>query len=259
MRSIDQLGNATTYTYDASSNQLSVRDPNSVGQDIAYDALGRAGLTTDTDSDTTNSTYDKAGNRIAAVDGKSNSTTYAFDARERQKSQTDRISGTTSFTYLATGQLASLTDAETQTTSYTYDDAGRKLTETYPDHTGGTAGQATYGMVTFTNDSSGRVSRKQDQKGDTCTYVYDLAGRLAKRDHRTLANSPSGTIADSGTFTYDKASRMLTAVSGRYSNGGVHLRHGRPQGDRSFNHRRPDLHDDHRLQCQRRTDQLYLP
>jgi YD repeat-containing protein len=70
------LSKVTAFTYDASGNQLSVRDPNNVGQDVVYDALGRAGLTTDTSSDTTNSTYDKAGNQIAAVDGKSNSTTY---------------------------------------------------------------------------------------------------------------------------------------------------------------------------------------
>ena len=115
---------------------------------------------------------------------------YVFDARGRQKSQTDRNSGTTSFAYLATGQLQSLTDAEGQTTSYTYDDAGGKLTEQYPDHSGGTPGQSTYGIVTFTNDAAGRVLRKQDQKGDTCTMNYDLAGRLTSKDYRTLANSP---------------------------------------------------------------------
>ena len=32
------------------------------------------------------------------------------------------------------------------------------------------------------------------------------------------ANSPSGTIADSDTFTYNKNGQMLTAVSGRYNN-----------------------------------------
>jgi len=72
--------------------------------------------------------------------------------------------------------------------------------------------------VTFTNDDAGRVTRKQDQTGDTVTYNYDLAGRLTKRDYRTLANSPSGTIADSDTFSYDSSGRMLTAVSGRYVN-----------------------------------------
>ncbi len=62
------------------------------------------------------------------------------------------------------------------------------------------------------------MSRKQDQKGDTCTFNYDLAGRLTSRDYCTAANSPSGTIADNDQFTYDKAGRMLTAYSGRYSN-----------------------------------------
>ena len=218
IQSIDQLSKVTSFTYDAGGNQLSVRDPNNVGQDVVYDALGRAGLTTDTAGATTNSTYDKAGNRVAAIDGKTQSTTYVFNARGRQKSQKDRNNGTTAFAYFATGQLQSLTDAESQTTSYTYDDAGGKLTEQYPDHTGGTPGQSTYGIVTFTNDPAGRVLRKQDQKGDTCTMNYDLAGRLTSRDYRTLANSPSGTIADTDAFTYDKAGRMLTAVSGRYSN-----------------------------------------
>ncbi len=218
IQSIDQLSKVTSFSYDAGGNQLSVRDPNNVGQDVVYDALGRAGLTTDTAGATSNSTYDKAGNRVAAIDGKTQSTTYAFDARGRQKSQKDRNNGTTAFAYFATGQLQSLTDAESQTTSYTYDDAGGKLTEQYPDHTGGTPGQSSYGIVTFTNDAAGRVLRKQDQKGDTCTMNYDLAGRLTSKNYRTLANSPSGTIADTDAFTYDKAGRMLTAVSGRYSN-----------------------------------------
>ena len=43
-------------------------------------------------------------------------------------------------------------------------------------------------------------------------------GGCSSRDYRTRANSPTGTIADSDTFTYDAASRMLSAESGRYSN-----------------------------------------
>ncbi len=219
LRSIDQLGNATVFTNDAGGNQLSVRDPNNVGQDVVYDSLGRAGLTTDTANHTTNSTYNKAGNRIAAIDGKNRTTSYSFDARGRKKSQTDRLGGVTSFTYLASGQLASMTDAESQITNYTYDDAGGKLTEQYPDHTSGSSvGASGYGIVTFTLDAAGRVSRKQDQKGDTVTFNYDLAGRLSTRDYRTAANSPSGAITDSDQFSYDKAGRMLTAYSGRYSN-----------------------------------------
>jgi YD repeat-containing protein len=108
---------------------------------------------------------------ITVTDGKSNSTGYAYDARGRQTSQTDRLSGTTSFTYLTTGQLASSTDAQSQTTSYSNDDAGHKLTEQYPDHTGGLPGSSTYGIVSFTLDPAGRVLRKQDQKGDTVASI----------------------------------------------------------------------------------------
>ncbi len=47
IQSIDQLSKMTSFTYEASGNQLSVHDPNNVGQDVVYDALGRSGLTTD--------------------------------------------------------------------------------------------------------------------------------------------------------------------------------------------------------------------
>ncbi|WP_230777177.1 RHS repeat domain-containing protein, partial [Roseiconus lacunae] len=219
IQSIDELSKVTAWTYDASGNRLSIRDPNSVGQDCIYDELGRDVSCTDTESVTTTSSYDRVGNKIAQGDGKSNSTTFTYDALGRQVKQTDRLGGETEFAYSATGQLASLTDAEDQVTSYTYDDAGFKTTETYPDHTPGTSpGNSGYGIVTFTPDPAGRVLRKQDQLGDTVTYNYDLAGRLESRDYRTAANSPSGTIADSDTFTYDDEGRMLTAQSGRYSN-----------------------------------------
>ncbi len=167
----------------------------------------------------TKTDYDRAGNAVKQTDAKNKYTLISFDSRNRRKSTTDRISDPTTFTYLATGQLASLTDAENQTTAYTYDARGSKLTEQYPDHSSGsTVGQPGYGIVTFVYDKAGRVLRKQDQAGDTCTYNYDLAGRMTQRDYRTVANSPSGTIADSDTFTFDRSGRMLTAISGRYNN-----------------------------------------
>lgn len=60
--------------------------------------------------------------------------------------------------------------------------------------------------------------RKTQQTGETITYVYDPAGRMLRREYRTLANSPAGAISDQDEFTYDAAGRMLTAVKGRYSN-----------------------------------------
>ena len=204
LRSLDQLDNATVLTYDAAGNQLSVRDANNVGADMLYDALSRNTQRTDTFGDVTKTEYDRAGNAIKQIDAKNKNTLITFDARNRRKLTTDRISAATAFAYTALSQLASLTDAENQTTSYTYDSRGLKLTETYPDHTSGTSvGQTGYGIVTFVYDNSGRVLRKQDQLGDTVTYNCDLVGRMTSRNYRTAANSPSGTIADTDTFTFD--------------------------------------------------------
>ena len=223
IQSIDQLSKITSFTYDAAGSRLSVRDPNNVGQDCIYDIRGRDTQCTDTAGAVTKKDYDKTGNVIKQTDAKNKFTYITFDARGRQKTTTDRINGVTTNTYLATGQLTSLSDAENQTTAYTYDDAGQKLSEQYPDHVASSAvGTTGYGIITFTLDAASRVSVKRDQKGDTCKYIYDLAGRSTTHQYRTLANSPggvpSGTISDTDSFTFDKASRMLTAVSGRYVN-----------------------------------------
>jgi RHS repeat-associated protein len=196
-----------------------VRDPNNVGTNSVYDNLGRSTQSTDTAGAVTKTAYDKAGNTIKQTDAKNKHTLITFDPRDRQKSSTDRINGATTYAYTPSGQLASLTDAEGQTTAYTYDARGSKLTEQYPDHVAGsTIGTTGYGIVSFIYDNAGRVLRKEDQLGDTVTYLYDLAGRMTARDYRAKVNSPAGTIADTDSFTFDRAGRMLTAVSGRYAN-----------------------------------------
>ena len=68
-------------------------------------------------------------------------------------------------------------------------------------------------LATPAFDAAARAFRKTNQLGDTITSVYDMAGRLTKKEYRTLANSPAGTIASQDTFTFDAASRMLTERS----------------------------------------------
>jgi RHS repeat-associated protein len=104
-------------------------------------------------------------------------------------------------------------------TSYTYDTAGNKLTEVYPDHVpSSTIGQAGYGIVSFTPDATGRTVQRTDQQGDTCDFTYDLAGRLLSKLYTGHASGPLSGQSGTDSFTYDDASRMLTAVSGRYGN-----------------------------------------
>ena len=167
----------------------------------------------------TSTVYDKEGNVTKQFDGKGQFTLIAYDALNRRKTATDRLSGVTTFGYTPSGQLSALTDAENQSTTYSYNDRGEKLSETYPDHTPGAGvGTSGYGIVQFSYDPAGRTKIKTDQLGDTCTFNFDLAGRMFKRDYRLAVNSPTGTIADSDTFTFDRAGRILTASSGRYNN-----------------------------------------
>ena len=167
----------------------------------------------------TSFTYDAAGQQVALMQPRGNITTQVYDAAGRTVATVDGLGGRVTFTYDAADRLVALTDSESQITTYQYDSAGQKIQELYPDHVAGTSpGDANYGIVSLTYDAAGRLQRKTDQLGDTCTHEYDLAGRVSHRDYRTRANSPSGTISDITTFTYDAAGQLLSATSGRYGN-----------------------------------------
>ncbi len=210
----------TTMTYDAQSNVLSSLDPNGVGQVFAvYDELGQQTSKTDSWGLTTSSNYDHNGNLISTTDANSNVVTMKYDVRDRRIKTIDRLAGETDYEYRDTGQVIKIIDAEDKETVYTFNDRGEKTAEQYPDHVNGAVEGATgYGIVKFEYDPAGRMLRRTAQTGNTVTLNYDLAGRLKLRDYRLQANSPSGTIEDSDIYTYDAASRMLTAESERYNN-----------------------------------------
>ena len=243
LQTFDALNNATTMQYDATGNLVSVRNPNSVGWDASkataqpisgysggydgYDALNRPTNRIDTQGDRTSTAYDLNGNVIKTVDGNSIAngtsgtifTAFAYDARDRKISKTDRLSGVTSWTYDANGNLLTMTDPDNQAaakaTVWTYDARNQKLTETYPDYS---TSPAVNDRKTFAYDPIGRPGVFTDQMGDTVTHAFDMADRLTSRTYRLAVNSPNGQIADTDSFTYDDAGRMLCATSGRYNN-----------------------------------------
>ncbi len=97
--------------------------------------------------------------------------------------------------------------------------------ETYPDHTGGSAGQITYGIKDYAYDAAQRTSVGTDQEGDTVAFGWDMADRLLTRSYAaplgaaTVPGSSDGSVAsDADSFSYDRASRMTQAISGRYGN-----------------------------------------
>ncbi len=219
IQSVDAAGQITNYGYDAYGNLLSVRDPNGVGFDYQYDALNRRISATDTAGHTTTMQYDLGGNLIAEVDAKGQTTTHQYDIRNRRISTTDRLGFTTHWTYDATGNELSMTDAQNQTTSYVYDVAGRKVQTIWPDHVSGASpGDQGYGIVTISRDAMGRVQDQRDQRGTVITYFYDLAGRMIRREYREHGKTSADVPDDYDSFTYNGASRVVSANKGRYAN-----------------------------------------
>lgn len=206
---VDADGNINTTTYDPYGNVTSGYDASNVGITSShFDELGRVTSRTDTRNQTTSIVYDRASNPIETTDAKGEKTTIVYDNLNRRKTVTDRLGGVQVIAYNTAGQLDSVMDPEGKVTAYEYTTRGELKKITYAD--GGTL-QTSY-------DPAWRTERKTDQAGDTKTFNYDMVDRLTSRDYRTAANSPSGTIADSDTYTYDNVKRVLTANSQRYTN-----------------------------------------
>ncbi len=216
---LDQLAKLSRSKYNAAGNLLQQIDPLSNTTNFEYDLLGRQTKTINPLNNQSETVYHATTGRVTSQkDAKGQTTSFTYNPLGQILTTTDRTGKVTAQSYNLMGLVASVTDAQGKTTSYTYNVLGAKTEETYPDHTGGNPGDSTYGKVKFFYDPAGRMIRREDQEGDTVTFNHTMIGSITSRDYRTKANSPSGTIADSDTFTFDAVGRMLTAVSGRYSN-----------------------------------------
>jgi RHS repeat-associated protein len=211
LASFDALGKFTTSAYDADSNRISTRDPNSVGYDAVFDARNREISRTDTAGSTTQTAYDANSNVVQTIDARSHASSFAYDGRDRRTSSTDRIGGTASFCYDENSNLTSMTDAQGGVTSYRYDARNLEVTETLPagEQTGACSGCTDTDILSYAYDAERRLVERTDQKLDVTTYVYDRADRQVDRCY-------NGAQCD--TFAYDLASRMTQTTSGLYGN-----------------------------------------
>jgi len=214
-RTIDALGNTTTYGYDAYGDRTSVTDAvgnkstsafdtgkgwlssttTPSGQVTSYtrDAWGQVTKTTDPLGHTTSTAYDLDGHVTGTTDGNGKTSTITYDA-VGQAIQTTAADGTVTRTdYNPDGTVADAIDGLGGRTTYGYDAQGRKTTRTDPD-----------GRTTSTTiDPTGRVTGSTDAAGRTTTMAYNAAGQL-------LSVAYSDTATAGVSFTYDQAGRKTS-------------------------------------------------
>jgi RHS repeat-associated protein len=200
--SIDADGNQSTAFFDANGNLVQSRDALNHGQNCSYDALNRRTSCADTqelaEGKSRSTTYNASGAVLTQVDTKGAVTANSYDLMDRLVSITERNTGLVQFAYDAKGQRTSVTDQLGKVTSYQFNPRGELVKTINAD--------ASVDQTVF--DALGRKIKVIHPGGNSAVMAYDLASRLLSRNYFAAG---SGIAESTDTFTYDLASRPLTA------------------------------------------------
>ena len=198
IKSVDAMGQETTFTYDKNNRLLSTTDP--------------AGHTT-------GKTYTRSGYVATEYDGNNNITDYDYDQLGRLIRTRQTVDGeeeVIKFTYDGYGNMLSQTNGKGHTTSYTYNAVN--LMSSKIDHEGEGVAEKT---ESYKYDGRGNIIEKTDRNGTTLNYVYDAHNRLSQIKQgddvlisRTYdANGNTLEMTDESgttTATYDSLNRVLS-------------------------------------------------
>jgi RHS repeat-associated protein len=227
IKSTDNDGNATSYTYDSDLNLVAVADPLGQVTTIAYDTAGNMLTRTGpAPSEITESwTYNSDNQLTSHTDGRGKTTTYDY-VNGQLETVTDPLSHETGYTYDGDGNLATLTTPEGRVTSYdndaqgnltsqtspgghettwTYDDAGNQTSMTSANGNQPAVTPADY-TTTYTHDDAGRILTATDPHGTVTATTYDESGRLSTS---TVTDDATNVLHDRA-YTYDDAGNLLT-------------------------------------------------
>ncbi|WDV44826.1 S8 family serine peptidase [Clostridiaceae bacterium M8S5] len=202
-KSIDALGNETSYQYDKNNRLIYTIDPLEKVEGITYDDIGNIATKTDKNNRTTTYRYDESNNLEEVLMPEGTKTKYKYDLNKN---------------------LVSKIDGNENETIYEYNVRNIIVREISPDGRKGEQGNYIYNpskITEYTYYKDGVVKTKTNPKGDTITYIYDIHQRLKeeKLGEKVLKayeydkNSNLLKVTDERgitTFTYDEENRMLT-------------------------------------------------
>ncbi len=226
----DELGRATTFTFDAAERLVSLTDP--AGNRTAYqlDPAGNPAATTEIEQTpvggpvtvVTTATFDAADRLASATDPLGNTDRRLYDARDNLRFAIDAENFATEtrydgldrpvstlqpegvdvfHSYDLASRLTTYRDALGHTTTYTWDALDRQRSITYPD---GTERLLSY-------DPSHNLAQLQDANGTVIVQTHDPANRLTARQ-ATLGPGVGGPTAES--YGWDGLDRLLRGQGG---------------------------------------------
>jgi RHS repeat-associated protein len=207
-RHTDQLGRASTLTYDSGGHLKTVTGAISTAKySFTYDAVSRVASTTDPAGSTLHFTYDAADRRVATTYPDRTTMTVGYTLLDPTTS-TDRLGQTTHQAYDADRELISTTDPDGNTVKYGYNLAGKldSLTD-------GNNHTTTFGL-----DTESRVTSKHYPNGKSQNIVYE--------NGLSLISVVTDALYQTKTFTYNtdnstaaisySATQATPSVSFRY-------------------------------------------
>ncbi|MEO8344112.1 MAG: RHS repeat-associated core domain-containing protein [Betaproteobacteria bacterium] len=200
----DSLGGIRRTEYDSVGRVSAMVDPLGRRTTLAYGPLGQRTRVTYPDGTFDDVAYDVDGNPVTQTDAAGRTTTHTYDELNRRIRTTATDGAFTQAIYSPGGTLDATIDARGNRTDFSYDSAGRRTRTTHPAVLDGVAGPMVRPESVQALSASGFPTAATDPNGNTTTYVYDAAGRLAQTIH------PDGTSA---TQTYDVLGRRSSMTN----------------------------------------------
>ncbi len=183
---IDDLGNTTSFTYDANENRIGVQDAKLNTTSYEYDERDLLWKVTDANGALTETAYDANGNPAAIKDGKNNTTTYTYDDFDRLIRTTYADNSFEQYSYDLASNLTTRITSANQTITYVYDALNRLTTKTASEET-----------TTYTYDRGSRLTSVADADA-TLTYTYDTLNRVTQ-----VVTAKPGVPTTTVSYTYD--------------------------------------------------------
>ncbi|MCA9213548.1 MAG: Ig-like domain-containing protein [Planctomycetales bacterium] len=229
----DELGHATTRTYDKSGRPLSTIGPDGqsttnvyTGQFLSqqitkinatenrvtyveYDPEGNVIEVTDANGGETEFTYDAETNLASLTDPVGNTTTFEYDALQRLIVRRDPLLNETRYDYDEEGNLVEILDRVGRFRQFEYDELNRQTSEHWlaPD-------ESHVRTISSTYDPVDNLLTQSDPNS-SYTWTYDELNRVISEDNSGAPGLPHVVM----TWEYDKEGNR-TAV---YDNSGVRV------------------------------------